>query len=755
MKKTIMAIAMILVASACHAQKKDMHTFISDLMAKMTLEEKLGQINQLSANDFATGTVLNSPVISEVEKGRCGSVFNIRGVEKIKKLQEAAVKKTRLGIPLIVGMDVIHGYETIFPIPLALAASWNPSAAEQCARVSAIEATANGIDWTFSPMVDVALDSRWGRIAEGNGEDPYLSGVMGAAMVRGYQRDYSSDTDIMACLKHYALYGASEAGRDYNTVDMSHVRMFNQYLPPYEAAVKAGVSSVMSSFNLVDGIPATGNKWLCNDLLRGKWGFDGFLVTDYASIGEMTHHGVGDLPTVSAQALKAGTDMDMVSEGFISTLEQSLREGKVTMDEIDTACRRVLEAKYKLGLFDNPYRHCNLKRAKKDTYSDANRAIAREVAAQTFVLLKNEGSLLPLQKKGKIALIGPLADEAEQMVGCWTAARAPEKYRSLKQGMEQALAGKAQLLYAQGCNFCSDPALQTAAEYDKHMNNRGDNDALNAEAMKIAAEADVIVCAMGECADMSGESSSRAYLELPDTQMDLLKKLVATGKPVVLLNFSGRATVMNWEKEHVPAIMNVWFPGSEAADAIPDVLFGDKCPSGKLTVSMPQCVGQLPLYYNQLPTGRSVGYDQTVYHKYQGNYMDVRNDPAYPFGYGLSYTTFKYGKLALSSAELPLNGGHITATVNVTNTGSRDADEIVQLYIHDKAALISRPIMELKGFERISLKAGESKDVTFDITPDMLKYYDGDGNKHLEPGDVDIMVGASSRNMQTIGIVVK
>ena len=478
----------------------------------------------------------------------------------------------------------------------------------------------------------------------------------------------------------------------------------------------------MSSFNLVDGVPATGNKWLCNDLLRGMWGFDGFLVTDYASIREMTAHGLGDLQTVSAQALKAGTDMDMVSEGFIGTLEKSLKEGKVTMADIDLACRRVLEAKYKLGLFSDPYRHCDAKRAKRDTYSDANRAVARDIAAQTFVLLKNEGGVLPLKKQGKIALIGPLADQAEQMVGCWTVTRDASKYVSLRHGMEEALRGKAELLYAQGCNFCSDPALQKAAESDKPMNNRGDNEALNAEALRIARDADVIVCAMGEAADMSGESSSRVNLELPDTQMDLLRKLVALGKPLVLLNFSGRPTIMTWEKANVPAIMNVWFPGSEAAYAIPDVLFGDKNPSGKLTVSMPQHVGQEPLYYNHLPTG---------------------------------YTSFKYGELRLSGNELSLNGGKLTATVRVSNTGSRDGVETVQMYIHDKEAMISRPVQELKGFERIHLTAGESKDVTFEITPDLLKYYDSEGNKHLEPGAVDIMVGASSRDVQTKGIMVK
>lgn len=752
MKKTIFTLSLMLASLGAFAQKTGMHEFVGDLMSKMTLEEKIGQLNQLSVGDFSTGTALNSPVIAEVEKGRVGSVLNIRGIEKIKKLQELAVKKSRLHIPLLVGMDVIHGYETIFPIPLALAASWNPEAAEQSARIAAKEATACGVDWTFSPMVDIALDARWGRIAEGNGEDPYLGSRMAEAMVRGYQGDFSSNENILACLKHFALYGAAEAGKEYNTVDMSHTRMFNQYLPPYEAAVKAGVGSVMSSFNIIDGIPATANKWMLTDVLRKMWGFKGFVVTDYASVNEMTMHGLGDLQTVSALALKAGTDMEMVSEGFIKTFEKSLKEGKITMDEIDAACRRVLEAKYKLGLFKDPYRHCDLKRAKKDVYTAENRRIARDIAAETFVLLKNDDNVLPLQKKGKIALIGPLADEAEQMAGMWSPSRAPEKYRSLKQGMEEALAGKAELLYSQGCNLCSDPALQEAARFDKALK-RGDEAQLEAEAMRIAQDADVIVCAMGEAADMTGESASRVNLELPDTQMELLKKLVALGKPVVLLNFSGRPTVMNWEKQNVPAILNVWFPGSEAADAIPDVLFGDKCPSGKLTVSMPQHVGQEPLYYNHLPTGRPIPEYSDHFFKYQSNYLDVRNDPAFPFGFGLSYTTFKYSEPRLSHATMTTTG-KTQVTVTVTNTGNRDAYEVVQMYIHDPVARISRPVKELKGFKRIHLNAGESKDVTFDLDADALKYYDSECNHVIDTGVIEVMTGPNSRDVQKTTLTV-
>lgn len=752
MKKTVLAVAMMLASLGSFAQKLGMEEFVTDLMSKMTLEEKLGQLNQLSVGDWSTGNSVNSPVTAEVEKGRVGSVLNIKGVGKIRTLQELAVKKSRLHIPLLVGMDVIHGYETMFPIPLALAASWNPEAAELSARIAAKEATACGIDWTFSPMVDIALDARWGRIAEGNGEDPYLGSRMAEAMVRGYQGDFSSPENILACLKHFALYGAVEAGKDYNTVDMSHSRMFNQYLPPYEAAVKAGVGSVMTSFNLIDGIPATANRWMVTDILRNRWGFKGFVVTDYASVKEMTVHGVGDDQAVAAMALKAGTDMEMVSECFINTLAKSLKEGKVTMEEIDNACRRVLEAKYRLGLFKNPYIHCDAKRAAKDVYSPEHRRIARDIAAETFVLLKNEGNLLPLQKKGKIALIGPLADEKEQMAGMWSVPRAPEKYRSLKQGMAEALAGKAELLYSQGCNLCSDADLQEYARFDKALK-RGDNAQLNAEAMAIAKDADVIVCAMGESADMTGEAACRVNLELPDTQMELLKKLVALGKPVVLLNFSGRPTVMNWEKANVPAIMNVWFPGSEAADAIPDVLFGDKCPSGKLTVSMPQHVGQEPLYYNHLPTGRPVPENTDKFHKFQSNYLDVRNDPAFPFGFGLSYTTFKYSAPRLSSATMSKTGS-VKVSVSITNTGNRDAYEVAQLYIHDPVARISRPVKELKGFQRIHLNAGETKEVTFNLDAELLKYYDSDCNHVIDDGIIEVMTGPNSRDVQKTTLTV-
>lgn len=756
MRKYLLSIALF-AASACLntavAQQKGMKEFVDDLMSKMTLQEKIGQLNLMVAGDITTGQAMNTQVGGAIAAGNMGGIFNIKGAKEIREMQELAVKKSRMGIPLLVGMDVIHGYETIFPIPLALSCSWDMAAVEQSAAIAAKEASADGINWTFSPMVDVTLDARWGRYSEGNGEDPYLGSLITKAMVRGYQGDYSRTDNIMACVKHFALYGASESGRDYNTVDMSRVRMYNQYLPPYKAGAEAGAGTFMSSFNLVDGVPATANKWLLDDLLRGEWGYDGMVVTDYGSIGEMLSHSVSaNLQEAAAQALKAGTDMDMCSMGFIATLEKSLKEGKVSETDIDKACRRVLEAKYKLGLFQNPYKYCDPKRRKKDIFNEENRRAARDIAAETFVLLKNEGNLLPLKKQGKVALIGPLANTRANLAGTWCVAYTPDKYSTLKEGMERALAGKATLLYAQGSNITRDAELQKAGEFGKTIE-RGDDAQMKAEALAVAKEADVIVAALGETADMSGECASRTDLCLPDVQMELLQELNKLGKPIVLLNFSGRPTVMNWENENIPAILNVWFGGSEAADAICDVVFGDKVPSGKLTMSMPQAVGQEPLYYNHQPTGRPVPEGTKEFRKYQSNYLDVRNDPLYPFGYGLSYTTFSYSDLQLSATEMSPTGS-VEASVTVTNTGNVDATEIVQLYIRDLVASVSRPVKELKGFERITLKAGESRKVTFAITPEMLKFYNYDLKYVLEPGDFSIMVGPNSRDLKTAKLTV-
>lgn len=747
MKKAIFSAALGLLSLSATAQDAAMDKFVDDLMSRMTLEEKIGQLNLQVAGDITTGQAQDTQVAGLVKAGKMGGVFNLKGVEKIRELQKMAVEQSRMGIPLLVGMDVIHGYETIFPIPFALSCSWNMEAVEEAARIAAKEASADGINWVFSPMVDICVDARWGRISEGNGEDPYLGSQIARAMIRGYQGDYSSRENVMACLKHYALYGAVEAGLDYNTVDMSRLRMYNQYFPPYKAAVEEGTGSVMSSFNIVDGVPATANRWLLDDVLRKQWKFDGFVATDYGSIGEMLPHGVGgDLKHASALALTAGTDMDMCSMGFIGTLEESVKDGTVSEEAVNTACRRVLEAKYKLGLFKDPYKYCDVKRRKTDIFTAENRAAARRIAAETFVLLKNKADLLPLKKQGRIALIGPLADTRANMAGTWCVAYTPDKYSTLKEGFERALKGKAELLYAQGCNLMADSARQRAAEFGKTIA-RGDDARLKAEAIETARQADVIVCAMGESADMSGECASRSDLRLPDVQRELLAELVKLGKPVVMLNFSGRPTVLTWEEANVDAILNVWFGGSEAADAICDVVFGDVTPSGRLTMTFPRATGQVPMYYNHLNTGRPVPEGTKDFRKYATNWLDNVNDPLYPFGYGLTYTTFSYGKPTVTGS-----GRTFKASVTVTNTGGRDAVEVVQLYVRDPVASIARPVKELKGFSRVTLKAGESRQVTFDITEKDLSYYDAEGRLVFEPGVFSIMLGHDSSSLQSVDI---
>lgn len=754
---TIAFAAAALLPATMQAQSGDarMDKFIDELMGKMTLEEKLGQLNLPVTGDIVTGQAKSSDVASKIRAGQVGGLFNLKGVDKIREVQKIAVEQSRLKIPLLFGMDVIHGYETVFPIPLALSMSWDMDAIERSARVAAVEASADGICWTFSPMVDICRDARWGRMSEGNGEDPYLGSRIAEAMVRGYQGTNLADpSTVMACVKHFALYGGAEAGRDYNTVDMSRWRMFNYYFPPYKAAAEAGAGSFMTSFNVVDGIPATGNRWLLTDVLRRMWGFKGFVVTDYTAIAEMTAHGMGDLQQVSALALNAGTDMDMVADGFVGTLAQSLREGKVSMESIDAACRRILEAKYKLGLFSDPYRYLNPKRAKTEIYTNAHRAEARRTAAETFVLLKNDGRLLPLQRKGRIALIGPLGNTPANMPGTWSVAADAAKYKSLYQAMKDAVGDKATVTYAKGSNICYDERLEAnGSMFGREIrDDRSDKELLD-EALRTAAQADVIVAAIGETSEFSGESSSRSDVSLFDAQKDLLTALRQTGKPVVLVNFSGRATVMTWEAENFAAILNVWFGGSEAADAICDVLFGDKSPSGRLTVSMPKSVGQLPLYYNHLNTGRPLEKGKW-FTKFRSNYLDVDNEPLFPFGYGLSYTTFGYGPLSLSSNSMTAEGT-ITASVTVTNTGNCDADEVVQLYIRDMVGSVSRPVQELKDFSRISLKKGESKTVSFTINAEKLKFYNNELQYVCEPGEFQVMVGPNSRDVQVQSFTLK
>lgn len=754
---TIAFAAVAALPATMQAQSGDarMGKFIDELMGKMTLEEKLGQLNLPVTGDIVTGQAKSSDVAGKIRSGQVGGLFNLKGVDKIREVQKIAVEQSRLKIPLLFGMDVIHGYETVFPIPLALSMSWDMDAIERSARIAAVEASADGICWTFSPMVDICRDARWGRMSEGNGEDPYLGSRIAEAMVRGYQGTNLADpSTVMACVKHFALYGGAEAGRDYNTVDMSRWRMFNYYFPPYKAAAEAGAGSFMTSFNVVDGVPATGNRWLLTDVLRRMWGFKGFVVTDYTAIAEMTAHGMGDLQQVSALALNAGTDMDMVADGFVGTLAQSLREGKVSMETIDAACRRILEAKYKLGLFSDPYRYLNPKRAKTEIYTDAHRADARRTAAETFVLLKNDGGLLPLQRKGRIALIGPLGNTPANMPGTWSVAADAAKYKSLYQAMKDAVGDKATVTYAKGSNICYDERLEAnGSMFGREIrDDRSDKELLD-EALRTAAQADVIVAAIGETSEFSGESSSRSDVSLFDAQKDLLSALRQTGKPIVLVNFSGRATVMTWENENFAAILNVWFGGSEAADAICDVLFGDKSPSGRLTVSMPKSVGQLPLYYNHLNTGRPLEKGKW-FTKFRSNYLDVDNEPLFPFGYGLSYTTFGYGPLSLSSNSMTAEGS-ITASVTVTNTGNCDADEVVQLYIRDMVGSVSRPVQELKDFSRISLKKGESKTVSFTINAEKLKFYNNELQYVCEPGEFQVMVGPNSRDVQVQSFTLK
>ena len=781
-KKLSILFAIVLSGTiSVQAQKspQDMNRFIDALMKKMTVDEKIGQLNLPVTGDITTGQAKSSDIAGKIKRGEVGGLFNLKGVEKIRDVQKLAVENSRLGIPLLFGMDVIHGYETIFPIPLGLSCTWDMKAIEESARIAAVEASADGISWTFSPMVDISRDPRWGRVSEGSGEDPFLGSLIARAMVNGYQgKEPSSqlkrNDEIMACVKHFALYGAGEGGRDYNTVDMSRQRMYNEYFPPFEAAIEAGVGSVMASFNEVDGVPATANKWLMTDVLRGQWGFGGFVVTDYTGISEMIDHGIGDLQTVAARAINAGVDMDMVSDGFVSTLKKSIQEGKVSMMTLNTACRRILEAKYKLGLFDDPYKYCDPKRPARDIFTRSHRDAARRIASESFVLLKNDNQTLPLKATGTIAIIGPLADTRANMPGTWSVAAVLDRSPSLIEGLREMVGrmdemplnqpnepwyiplmengADINLLYAKGSNLISDAAYEERATmFGRSLNrdNRTDAELLK-EAIATANKADVIVAALGESSEMSGESSSRTNLDLPDVQQTLLKALVATGKPVVLVLFTGRPLVLNWEQANVPAILNVWFGGSEAAYAIGDVLFGRVNPSGKLTMSFPQNVGQIPLYYAHKNTGRPL-HDGKWFEKFRSNYLDVTNEPLYPFGFGLSYTTFAYSDISLSQTSMNMQGV-LTASVNVTNTGAFPGGEVVQLYIRDLVGSTTRPVKELKGFERIYLQPGQTRTVTFKIAPEMLKFYNYDLQYVVEPGDFSIMIGPNSRDVQTASI---
>ncbi|MEO5581263.1 MAG: beta-glucosidase BglX [Saprospiraceae bacterium] len=735
--------------------------YVEELMKKMTIEERIGQLNLLTPGGAVTGAVVSKDVESKIKAGQVGGIFGIRGADKTRQAQEIAVKQSRLGIPLIIGMDVIHGHQTMMPIPLGLSCSWDINLIEQSARIAAKEASADGIMWAFSPMVDIARDPRWGRISEGSGEDPFLGSLIAQAMVRGYQGDLSNPlskgtdpTHILACVKHYAAYGAVEGGRDYAAGDMSKLRLLNEYLPTYKAAVDAGVASVMNSFNVVDYVPATANDYLLKEILRNQWGFKGFVVTDYTSINEMSNHGIGDLQQVSLRALKAGVDMDMVGEGFLTTLKKSLDEKKVTVQEINDACKRILIAKYQLGLFDDPYRYFDTIRARQDILSADHRAFARKAACKSFVLLKNEHDLLPLKKSGKIAVIGPLADSRRNMLGTWSVSGDPDKSITVIEGIKSVAGDAATVRYAKGSNLSDDTTFTKKVNVfgPEILIDKRSPAAMLDEAISVAKQSDIIIAVVGEAADMTGEASSMAHIGLQASQIRLLEALKKTGKPIVMVLFNGRPMTLQWESKNMDAILDVWFGGTEGGNAVADVLFGDIDPEGKLTTSFPVAEGQIPVYHAMLNTGRP--YSGEAFSKFKSNYLDIQNDPLYPFGYGLHYTTFNYGEPGINNTVLQ-GGGKVMANIQISNTGSRESAEIVQLYIRDVVGSISRPMKELKGFQRILLKPGENKTVSFTIDESMLKFYNSSLVYGSEPGQFEVFIGPNSRDTRKVSFELK
>ncbi len=745
-------ITSLLLVTTLSAQTKPatddpkMNRFIDDLIKKMTVDEKIGQLNLLTSDMDVTGPTIREGYRQDIISGRCGNIFNAYTPQYVRKLQDMAMQ-TRLKIPILFGYDVIHGHKTIFPIPLGEAASWDMEAMQKSASVAATEAAADGLNWTYSPMVDIARDPRWGRVAEGVGEDTWFGKKVAAAKIRGYQGEKLGQVNtVLACVKHFALYGAVQAGRDYNTVDMSRRAMFETYLPPYKAAIDAGAGSVMSSFNEVDGIPATANKWLMTDLLRTQWGFKGFVVTDYTAINEMIQHGVGaNEYEVGALAINAGIDMDMQGSVYYSQLKKLLDDKKVTMATVDQSVRRVLEAKYKLGLFDDPYRFINDERASKEILTSASREFARDLGRRSIVLLKNQNGVLPLKMGVTLAVIGPLADTKRDMIGNWSAAGDASKAITLMEGIRNKASHATNILYAKGANILEDKEL-----LDK-LNRNGasisvdtmSTAALIKQAVETAAKADVVVLALGESQGMTGEAASRSEIGIPENQRELMKAVLATGKPVALVLFNGRPLTLEWEDAHVPAILETWFLGTESGNAIADVLFGDYNPAGKITMTFPRNVGQIPIYYSAKNTGRPMDLNN----KYTSKYLDVSNSPLYPFGYGLSYTTFSYSDLTLSKKEIRASET-LQVKVTVTNTGNYDGEEVAQLYIRDLVGSVTRPLKELRGFYKVMIKKGESKVLTFDIAPEDLKFYDINMNWVSEPGDFKVFVGTNSRDVK-------
>lgn len=722
------------------SDKAEMDRFIDDLMSRMTIEEKAGQITLVTYDrSFMTGETQSKGVAKKIADGKVGGVFNVRTLEDKINIQKLAVEQTRLGIPLMFGLDVVHGYRTIWPIPLALSCSWDMDLIERTARAAADEATSEGIDWTYSPMVDLVRDPRWGRVAESSGEDPWLGSRIAEAMVRGYQGESLDDPQsMMACVKHFALYGASEGGRDYDMVDMSPNRMYQEYFLPYKAAVDAGAGSIMSSFNDINGVPATANKWLLTDVLRGEWGFDGFTVSDYTSVGELTEHGLGNLAEVSSRALKAGLDMDMVSEGVMKNLDYCLENGLLTEADIDVACRRILEAKYKLGLFEDPYLRLGSEPVAREKY----RSLALEAARKSIVLLKNDHNVLPLKKDARVALVGPLADTKWELMGTWAGAAAMAgEGVSIKSGISRYTSS---LMHTVGAPITDNPGL--ARMIGVNIERSGDPDSLIAEAVSAAEKSDVVVAVLGENAKMSGESSSMTWIGLQPTQRRLLEALVATGKDVVLVLLGGRPMTLEWEDAHCAAIVDAWAPGLQGGNAVADVLFGEYNPSGRLTMTFPRNVGQVPIYYSMKSTGRP----HIPFRKYRTGYIDCPQDPLYPFGYGLSYSQVDYSDM---NASYDAESRSVKASVTVTNTSDRAVSETVQLYIGDVVASVTRPMKELKGFSKVDLAPGESRVVDFTVPVSELGFWTPDLKYIVETGEFVVEIGPDSQRTLSAEVV--
>jgi beta-glucosidase len=732
MKKLLLASFLLTIPLLAVCQNGE--KFVNELLSKMTLDEKIGQLNQYTSDGAATGKItVDAEKEKQIREGKVGSMLNVMGVDKTRALQEIAIQ-SRLHIPLLFGLDVIHGLRTTFPIPLAEAASWDLSLMEKSARIAATEAAAYGIHWTFAPMVDIARDPRWGRVMEGAGEDTYFGCLAARARVKGFQGAGLGNTDaIMACAKHFAAYGAAVGGRDYNSVDMSLRQLNETYLPPFRAAVESGVATLMNSFNDINGIPATANSYILRDKLKKEWNFKGFVVSDWGSIGEMIPHGYAkDSYDAAKKAILAGSDMDMESRCYRDNLKQLVADGKVPVSVIDDAVKRILLKKYELGLFKDPFRFCNEQRQQQQTNNADNRKAAREIGERSIVLLENKAvngkPLLPLAKKNMtIALIGPFAKATVENHGFWSVAFPDDAQRivSLYDGIASQLDKSSTLLYTKGCNV-----------KDEDISNFG-------AAVDLANKADVVILSLGEAPDMSGEAKSRSSIRLPGVQEDLLKRVCATGKPVILLISAGRPLVFNWAADNVPAILYTWWLGTEAGNSIADVLFGEYNPAGKLPMSFPRTEGQIPIYYNHYSTGRPAKNDDDK--NYVSAYIDLQNSPRYAFGYGLSYTSFDIANLKLSSDKLKIKGDKQKVTVDVKNTGNYDGEEVVQLYVRDLVGSVVRPVRELKGFQKIFLKKGEMRNVEFTLSPDDLKFYNNDLQYINEAGEYDLFVGNSSQ----------